>query len=70
MYIVYRAEHQDAGPGAQHGGGQGGAGAHHVPLQAPGDCYWFIPHTLVVQMFQNQQQGTRKKMEQSWEVLK
>ena len=44
MYVVHRAEHEDAGPGAQHAGGQGGAGAHHVPLQAPGDCYCDTTH--------------------------
>ena len=36
--IVHRAEDEDAGPGADHGGGQGGARADHVPLQTPGDC--------------------------------
>ena len=36
--IVHTGEDEDAGPGADHGGGQGGARADHIPLQTPGDC--------------------------------
>ena len=37
MLVAYRCYGQHAGPGAQHGGGEGGAGVELLPLQAPGD---------------------------------